>query len=68
MAAFQELNTRQLWGKLYEIKYTENRIMYIIKDGDNVYCLHACRKQKGKTEKFDLNTALVRAKELGLKV
>ena len=42
--------------------------MYIIKDVDNVYFLHACQKQKGKTEKFELSTALNRAKELDLKV
>ena len=64
--AFQELNTRQLRGKLYEIKYSENRIMYVIKDGDNVYFLHACQKQKGKAEKFEVDTALLRARELEL--
>lgn len=68
LLAFQELNTRQLKGKLYEIKYSDNRIMYVIKDGDNVYFLHACAKQKGKTEKFDLDTAINRAKELNLKI
>jgi len=66
--AFQELNTRQLRGKLYEIKYTDNRIMYVIKDGENVYFLHACQKQKGKAEKFELNTAISRAKELSLRL
>jgi len=66
LSAFQELNTRQLRGKLYEIKYTDNRIMYIIKDGDNVYFLHACQKQKGKAEKFELDTAIRRAKEANL--
>ena len=66
--AFQELNTRQLKGKLYEIKYSANRIMYVIKDGENVYFLHACTKQKGKTEKFELEKALNRAKELNLKL
>ena len=68
LPAFQELNTRQLRGKLYEIKYSANRIMYIIKDGENVYFLHACAKQKGKTEKFELETAVNRAKELNLKI
>lgn len=68
LPAFQKLNTRQLKGKLYEIKYIGNRIMYIIKDGDNVYFLHACVKQKGKTEKFELETAIARAKELNLKI
>ena len=66
--AFQELNTRQLRGKLYEIKYSDNRIMYIINDGNNVYFLHACQKQKGKAEKFEIETAIQRAKELSLKL
>ena len=64
LPAFQELNTRQLRGKLWEIKYRDNRIMYVIKDGDNVYFLHGCVKQKGKAEMFELETALQRAKEL----
>lgn len=68
IVAFQELNTRQLRGKLYEIKYSDNRIMYIIKDGDNVYFLNACAKQKGKTEKYELETAIGRAKELNIKL
>ena len=68
LLAFHELNTRQLRGKLYEIKYSDNRIMYVIKDGDNVYFLHACAKQKGKTEKSELDTAINRAKELNLKI
>jgi len=68
IVAFQELNTRRLRGKLYEIKYTDNRIMYIIKDGENVYFLHACQKQKGKAEKFELSTAISRAKELSLRL
>jgi phage-related protein len=40
--------------------------MYVIKDGDNVYFLHACQKQKGKAERFELETAIGRAKELDL--
>jgi len=68
IAAFQELNTRQLRGKLYEIKHGDNRVMYVIKDGENVYFLHACQKQKGKAEKFELETAIRRAKEADLKI
>jgi len=68
MVAFQELITRQLRGKLYEIKHGDNRVMYVIKDGENVYFLHACQKQKGKAEKFELDTAIKRAKESGLKL
>ena len=68
LSAFQELNTRQLRGKLYEIKYSNNRIMYAIKDGENIYFLHACLKQKGKAEKFEINTAIQRAKELNFNI
>ena len=68
MMAFQALNIRQLRGKLYEIKYSDNRIMYVIKDDENIYFLHACQKQKGKAEKFEINTALGRARELNMKL
>jgi phage-related protein len=63
LEAFEELNTRQLKGKLWEIKFSSNRIMYVIADNDNVYFLHICKKQKGKAEKFELDTAIKRAKE-----
>jgi phage-related protein len=66
--ALNELNTRQLRGKLWEIKFSRNRIMYILTDKDNIYFIHACRKQKGKAEKFELEKALQRAKEEGFTV
>lgn len=59
------LNTRQLDGKLWEIKfYRHNRIMYVLIDKDSIYLLHACKKQKGKAEKFELDKAKKRAKEV----
>lgn len=59
------INTRQLEGKLWEIKfYRHNRIMYVLVDQDNIYLLHACKKQKGKAEKFELDKARKRAAEL----
>ncbi|MBQ9438097.1 MAG: type II toxin-antitoxin system RelE/ParE family toxin [Lachnospiraceae bacterium] len=64
--AFSMLNTRQLRGKLYEIKIEQNRIMYIIADADAVYFLHICKKQKGKAEMQELNKAISRAKAAGL--
>lgn len=61
----QGLITRRLQGKLWEIKfYRHNRIMYVVVDKDNIYLLHACKKQKGKAEHFELETALQRMKEL----
>ena len=66
MVALDTINTRQLKGKLWEIKFYANRIMYVIKDGDNIYFVHACKKQKGKAEKFELDKAISRAKQAGL--
>jgi len=62
LKAFDGLETRQLFGKLWEIKFFNNRIMYVIFDKDNVHFLHACKKQKGKAEKFELDKAVQRAK------
>ena len=66
--ALKELDTRQLRGKLWEIKfYNKNRVMYVlVADEDTVYFLHACKKQKGKAEQFEIETALGRMKEFGL--
>ena len=66
LLAFDGLDTRQLQGKLWEIKFFDNRIMYIVFDQDAVYFLHACKKQKGKAEKFEIEKAVKRAKERNL--
>ena len=60
--AFEKLNTRQLRGKLWEIKIGQNRIMYVFVDYNAVAFLHICNKQKGKTEKQDIEKAYNRAK------
>lgn len=43
-------------------------MMYVIADENNFYILHICKKQKGRAEKFELNKAITRAKELGEKL
>ena len=68
LSALEELDTRQLVGKLWEIKFSKNRIMYIIADSDNIHMLHACKKQKDKAEQFEIDTAKRRAKELGFTI
>jgi len=61
----ETLNTRQLERKLWEIKYPRhNRIFYVLIDQENIYLLHACKKQKGKAEKFELDKARKRAKDI----
>ena len=56
----------QPWEKkIYEVYFQKhNRIFYIMKDKENIYLLHACRKQKNKTEKKDAHIVRKRAKEL----
>ncbi len=66
LVAFGGLDTRQLQGKLWEIKFYDNRIMYVVFDQNTVYFLHACKKQKGKAEKFEIDKAIKRAKERNL--
>lgn len=40
--AFEKLNTRQLRGKLWEIKLSQNRIMYVIMNKDLLrFCIFA---------------------------
>ena len=52
--------------KIYEVYfYKNNRVFYIVSDKDNMYLLHACRKQKNQTEKLDSQIVIKRAKELG---
>ena len=66
--ALEAMTTRPLRGKMWEIKLDANRIMYVLADGENIYFLHVCKKQKNKAEKFELDKAIKRAKEFGLKV
>lgn len=64
--AFLLLTTRQLYKKLWEIKISQERIMYVIQDQESVYFLNICKKQKGKAEKQELEKVKKRAKEAGL--
>lgn len=51
--------------KVYEVYfYKNNRIFYVVADGNNMYLLHACRKQKNQTEKKDKKIVMKRIKEL----
>ena len=52
--------------KIYEVYfYKHNRIFYVWPENDRIYLLHACRKQKNKTEIKDKKIIEARAKELG---
>nr|DAU18235.1 MAG TPA: protein of unknown function DUF891 [Bacteriophage sp.] len=62
---FNKIYPKQWKKKVYEVYFKKhNRIFYVILN-DTIYILHACRKQKNKTEKQDANIVKKRAKELG---
>lgn len=63
---FDSLLFKRWESKVFEVYFRKhNRIFYIIADENNLYLLHACRKQKNKTEKTDGDLIRKRAKELG---
>ena len=63
---FDSLLFKRWEKKIYEVYFRKhNRIFYIAADNENLYLLHACRKQKNKTEKRDAQIVRKRAKELG---
>ena len=66
MDAFEKIDTRQLRGKLWEIRVSQTRIMYVIVDTNGVAFLQICKKQKGKAEKQEIEKALERAKRENL--
>ena len=63
---FNKILFKRWHKKIYEVYFKKhNRIFYITADSENIYVLHACRKQKNKTEKKDSEIVKKRAKELG---
>lgn len=63
---FDKIQFKQWQKKVYEVYFRKyNRIFYVVADNENIYLLHACRKQKNRTEKKDKNIVIKRAKELG---
>ena len=61
-----QVQFKQWERKVYEVYfYRYNRIFYVTVDGTDMYLLHACKKQKNKTEMKDKKIVEKRAKELG---
>lgn len=49
---FEEIFFKRWEKKIYEVYFRKhNRIFYVTVDKENIYLLHACRKQKNQTEK-----------------
>ena len=61
-----QLDIKTWQGKIKEVYfYKHNRLFFVIIEDEDVYMLHACRKQKNKTEQKDSDIIIKRAKELG---
>jgi phage-related protein len=58
------LVTRQLDGKLWEIKASEQRVFYCVATGPIVWLLHAYRKTTQKAPRRELELARERMKEV----
>lgn len=57
---------KQWKKKVYEVYfYRHNRIFFVTVDGSDMYLLHACKKQKNRTEKKDKRIVEQRARKLG---
>lgn len=63
--SMETLTIKRWEGKVQEVYfYKHNRIFYVVVEGTKIYLLHACRKQKNKTERKDSSIIRSRAKEL----
>lgn len=61
----EHLDVKHFTEKIYEIKFRKhNRLFYVLKNNEDLYILHACKKQKNKAEKNDKHIVLKRSKEI----
>lgn len=45
--ALETLDTRQIKGKLWEIKFRrKNRIFYVVAENNCIYLLHVCKTER----------------------
>ena len=58
------LVTRQIDGKLWEIKASDERVFYCVASGAVVWLLHAYRKASQKAPKREIEVAKVRMAEV----
>ncbi len=66
---FEKIEFKRWHKKIYEVYFQKhNRLFYVVADKENLYLLHACKKQKNRTEQKDKNKVLKRARELGVKL
>lgn len=51
---FDSIHMKTWQGKIKEVYFDKhNRIFFVVAFGEEIYLLHACRKQKNRTERSD---------------
>lgn len=60
----EDVETRQIQGKLWEIKVSRHRMFYMILLGPEMVLLHAYKKQSQKAPPREIETAKKRMKDL----
>jgi phage-related protein len=60
-----KLKAEKFDGAIWEIKFkNHNRIFFVFENENDIYLLHACKKQKNKTELKDKRVVIQRCKEM----
>ena len=58
------VRTRQIKGKLWEIKASQQRVFYVVVAGGDLVLLHATKKEGQKAARIDLETAESRFRDV----
>ncbi|HEX9576543.1 MAG TPA: type II toxin-antitoxin system RelE/ParE family toxin [Myxococcales bacterium] len=58
------VRTRQIRGKLWEIKASQQRVFYVVVMGGEMVLLHAAKKEGQKADRGDVETAELRFREV----
>ena len=58
------VRTRQIKGKLWEIKASQQRVFYVVITGGEMVLLHAAKKEGQKADRVGLETAAQRFREV----
>jgi phage-related protein len=58
------VRTRQIKGKLWEIKASQQRVFYVVVARGEMVLLHAAKKEGQKTARIDLKTAESRFRDV----
>ncbi|HEX4383306.1 MAG TPA: type II toxin-antitoxin system RelE/ParE family toxin [Myxococcales bacterium] len=58
------VKTRQVKGKLWEVKASQQRVFYVVVVGGDMVLLHAGKKEGQKADRQDLETASLRFRDV----